>query len=60
MVHAVSFAERVTGGFFFDFNFNREALARHGISIQQAQNSLATALGAVMLRPQLKGVSATL
>ena len=39
------FAERVTGGFFFDFNFNREALARHGISIQQAQNSLATALG---------------
>lgn len=39
------FAERVTGGFFFDFNFNRAALARHGISINQAQETLATALG---------------
>ncbi len=39
------FAERVVGGFFFDFNFNREALARHGISIKQAQETLATALG---------------
>lgn len=39
------FAERVAGGFFFDFNFNREALARHGISIQQAQSTLTTALG---------------
>ncbi|MCB0420233.1 MAG: efflux RND transporter permease subunit, partial [Bdellovibrionales bacterium] len=39
------FAERVTGGFFVDFNFNREALARHGISIKQAQDSLVTALG---------------
>ena len=39
------FAERVAGGFFFDFNFNREALARHGISIREAQNTLATALG---------------
>ena len=39
------FAERVAGGFFFDFNFNREALARHGISIQQAHFTLATALG---------------
>ena len=39
------FAERVVGGFFFDFNFNREALARHGISIRQAHTTLATALG---------------
>lgn len=39
------FAERVAGGYFFDFNFNREALARHGISIDQAQTTLATALG---------------
>ena len=39
------FAERVVGGVFFDFNFNREALSRHGISIQQAQDTLAMALG---------------
>ena len=39
------FAERVTGGYFLDFNFNREALARHGISISDAQTILATAIG---------------
>lgn len=39
------FAERVTGGFFFDVDFNREALARHGISIAKAQSALSTALG---------------
>ena len=38
-------AERITGGYFFDFHFNREALARHGISIKKAQETLATALG---------------
>lgn len=39
------FAERVTGGFFFDFVFNRESLARHGISVQSAHDTLSTALG---------------
>ncbi|MCB0410426.1 MAG: efflux RND transporter permease subunit, partial [Flavobacteriales bacterium] len=39
------FAERVTGGYFFDFHFNRESLARHGISIEEAQSTLSTALG---------------
>ncbi len=39
------FAERVTGGFFFDFIFNRESLARHGISVKKAHDTLSTALG---------------
>lgn len=39
------FAERVVGGYFFDFHFNRVALARHGIAIQDAQDTLAMALG---------------
>ena len=39
------FAERATGGFFFDFIFNRELLARHGISIKSAHDVLSTALG---------------
>ncbi|MCB0350851.1 MAG: efflux RND transporter permease subunit, partial [Bdellovibrionales bacterium] len=39
------FAERVVGGYFLDFNFNRESLARHGISIGSAQSALSTALG---------------
>ncbi len=49
------FAERVAGGFFFDFNFNREALARHGISIHQAQETLATALGGKNVTTTIEG-----
>ncbi|MCB0407868.1 MAG: efflux RND transporter permease subunit [Bdellovibrionales bacterium] len=49
------FAERITGGFFLDFNFNREALARHGISIKQAQDSLATALGGKNITTTVEG-----
>ncbi len=49
------FAERVAGGFFFDFNFNREALARHGISINQAQTTLATALGGKNVTTTVEG-----
>lgn len=49
------FAERVAGGFFFDFNFNREALARHGISIAQAQAGLATALGGKNVTTTVEG-----
>lgn len=49
------FAERVTGGYFLDFNFNREALARHGISIQQAHDTLATALGGKNVSTTIEG-----
>ena len=49
------FAERVSGGFFFDFNFNRVALARHGISINQAQETLATALGGRNVTTTIEG-----
>lgn len=49
------FAERVASGFFFDFNFNREALARHGISIWQAQSTLAMALGGKNITTAVQG-----
>ena len=49
------FAERVVGGLFFDFNFNREALARHGISIQDAQSTLATAIGGKNITTSIQG-----
>jgi Cu(I)/Ag(I) efflux system membrane protein CusA/SilA len=35
----------VGGGYFLDFKFNREALARYGISIGQAQETLMAAVG---------------
>ncbi len=49
------FAERVAGGFFFDFHFNREALARHGISIQKAQSALSTAMGGKNVTTTVEG-----
>tara|TARA_B100001248_G_scaffold227481_1_gene185941 strand:- start:5618 stop:8881 length:3264 start_codon:yes stop_codon:yes gene_type:complete len=49
------FAERVAGGYFYDFNFNREALARHGISIENAQKILSTALGGMNVTSTVEG-----
>ena len=49
------FAERVVGGLFFDVNFNREALSRHGISIQQAQDTFAMALGGKNISSVING-----
>jgi Cu(I)/Ag(I) efflux system membrane protein CusA/SilA len=39
------FAERAAEGYFLDFKFDREKLARYGISIGQAQEVLMTAVG---------------
>ena len=39
------FAERVTGGYFVDFNLNREELARYGLSVEDAEMTLNSAVG---------------
>lgn len=39
------FAERGNGGFFVDVTWNREALARHGLSMEEAQASVQHAIG---------------
>jgi Cu(I)/Ag(I) efflux system membrane protein CusA/SilA len=39
------FAERTAGGYFLDFEFNRDELARYGLSIEQAQMSIMSAIG---------------
>ena len=49
------FAERVTGGYFLDFNFDREALARFGISIKDAQNVIKYALGGATVSTTIEG-----
>jgi Cu(I)/Ag(I) efflux system membrane protein CusA/SilA len=38
-------AERITGGFFVDFVFKRAALARYGLSIEDANTLVTTAVG---------------
>ena len=39
------FAERVTGGFFVDFDLNRGAIARYGLSIEDVQTVIMSAIG---------------
>jgi Cu(I)/Ag(I) efflux system membrane protein CusA/SilA len=39
------FAERTAGGYFLDFEFKRDELARYGITIEQAQMSIMSAIG---------------
>ena len=39
------FAERTGDGFFLDVDWNRTALAQYGLSIEDAQNALSTAVG---------------
>src|SRR5438445_8016900 len=39
------FAERIGDGYFLDVNWDRQALARYGLSIEDAQNALSTAVG---------------
>ncbi len=49
------FSERVAGGFFLDFEFNREALARYGFTIKQAQEVLTAALGGKVVSTAIDG-----
>jgi copper/silver efflux system protein len=39
------FAERTSGGYFLDIDWKREALARHGLSIDEAQAVVQSAIG---------------
>ncbi len=39
------FAERTAGGYFLDFDFKREELARYGLTIEQAQSIVMSAIG---------------
>lgn len=50
-----AFAERISGGYFLDFNFDREKLARYGLSIEQAQMSLMAAVGGEPVTKTIEG-----
>jgi Cu(I)/Ag(I) efflux system membrane protein CusA/SilA len=49
------FAERTGAGFFLDIEWNREALARYGLSIDEAQATVSNAIGGENVTTTIEG-----
>ena len=49
------FAERTGGGFFLDFEWNRDELARYGLSIEEAQAVVQNAIGGENVTTAVEG-----
>ena len=49
------FAERVTGGFFFDFDVDRAAIARYGLTVEEVQDVIETAIGGMVVSQTVEG-----
>jgi Cu(I)/Ag(I) efflux system membrane protein CusA/SilA len=49
------FAERVAGGYFLDFDLKREELARYGLSVDDAQMVIASAIGGEKVTTTVQG-----
>ncbi|MGA1980215.1 MAG: CusA/CzcA family heavy metal efflux RND transporter [Sedimentisphaerales bacterium] len=49
------YAERVSGGYFVDFNLKREQLARYGLSIQDAEDIIMSAIGGENVTTAIQG-----
>lgn len=49
------FAERTGGGYFLDFDWNREAMARYGLSIDDVQGVLMSAVGGENVTSTVEG-----
>ena len=49
------FAERTSGGYFLDFKWNRDELARYGLSIDSAQDVVMSAIGGENVTTTVEG-----
>ncbi len=49
------FAERTAEGYFLDFNWNREALARYGLTVDEAQAAVQNAIGGENITTTVEG-----
>ena len=50
-----AFAERVAGGYFLDFDLNRDALARYGLTAADANMAIMTAIGGETVTTTVEG-----
>ncbi|MEQ1948107.1 MAG: CusA/CzcA family heavy metal efflux RND transporter [Bryobacteraceae bacterium] len=49
------FAERTSGGYFLDFDWNREAMARYGLSMDDVQGVITSAVGGENVTTTVEG-----
>ncbi|MCM8812172.1 MAG: efflux RND transporter permease subunit [Candidatus Omnitrophica bacterium] len=49
------YAERVAGGYFVDFELNRDALARYGLSVEEVQRVIMSAIGGENITTTIEG-----
>ncbi|MBF0216403.1 MAG: efflux RND transporter permease subunit [Candidatus Omnitrophica bacterium] len=49
------FAERVTGGYFLDFDLKREQLARYGLTVKDAEMVITSAIGGETVTTTIEG-----
>ncbi len=49
------YAERTTGGYFLDFDLRRDDLARYGLTVQEAQMVIASAIGGETVTTTVEG-----
>jgi Cu(I)/Ag(I) efflux system membrane protein CusA/SilA len=50
-----AFAERITGGYFLDFDINREKVARYGLTIGEVEDVIETAIGGKNISQTVEG-----
>ena len=51
-----AFAERVTGGYYLDFDIKRREAARYGLTVGDIQDVIATALGGMKITQTVEGL----
>ena len=51
------YAERVTGGNFFDYKINREEAARYGLTVGDVQDVIMTAIGGLNITSTVEGLA---
>jgi copper/silver efflux system protein len=49
------FAERVTGGYYLDFNIRRDEIARYGLTIEDVEAVIETAIGGMTVTTTVEG-----
>jgi Cu(I)/Ag(I) efflux system membrane protein CusA/SilA len=50
-----AFAERITGGYFLDFEINREQAARYGLNVEDVEDVIETAIGGKNISQTVEG-----